>query len=113
MKKYTSMIPSLVFYVDYYDCNIEDAILNELIEKKTLTLPDINRIRVNWNSLVGSYWSAIRHLRKKGYNIETKVYHDIHKHITKSSYTLLNPTFSWSILTNKKTNNATSHFTGL
>lgn len=111
--KITTSFPELVFYKCYSDCTVEQAILNELIEKKTLTLPDINRIRVNWNSLVGSYWSAIRHLRKKGYNIETKVYHDRHKHITKSSYTLLNPTFSWSILTNKKTNNATSHFTGL
>lgn len=92
MIKYTSIIPTFVFFVDFYNCTIEDAILNQLIEKKTLTLPDINRIRVNWNSLVGSYWSAIRNLRKKGYNIETNVYHDTHKHITRSSYRLLNPT---------------------
>lgn len=97
MIKYTSIIPSFVFFVDFYNCTIEDAILNQLIEKKTLTLPDINRIRVNWNSLVGSYWSAIRTLRKKWYNIETNVYHDTHKHITRSSYRLLNPTYSGSI----------------
>lgn len=94
MKKYTSMIPSLVFYVDYSDCTIQEALLNELIEKKTLTLPEINRIRVNWNSLVWSYWKAIMSLRKKWYDIETTVFHDIHKHITRSSYTLKNPTFS-------------------
>lgn len=86
------MIPSFIYYVDYSGCTIEEAILSEFINRWTLTLPDINRIRVNWNSLVGSYWSAIRNLRKKGYNIETNVYHDTHKHITRSSYTLKNPT---------------------
>lgn len=94
MIKYTSIIPTLVWYIDYEWVTIEDAILNQLIEKKTLTLPDINRIRVNWNCLVWSYWSAIRTLRKKGYNIETNVYHDTHKHITRSSYILKNPTHS-------------------
>jgi len=98
MKVTTSLIPEFVFYRNYSDCTIEQALLHAFFtsENNTLTLPEINKIKVNWNSLVWSYWSAIRYLRKKGYNIVTTTKH-LKNHITISKYELKNPTFSGSI----------------
>jgi len=96
MKLTTSIVPELVWYKCYTDCNIKSAILDSLIRAKdnTLSLPDIWKIKVNWNRLLGSYGDAIRNLRKQGYKIETKVYHNPKKKITVVTYQLLNPTFN-------------------
>lgn len=96
MKVTTSLIPELVFYTKYSDCTITEALLHAFQNSKwnTLSLPDIGNIKVNWNRLLGSYWKNIQNLRRQGYDIETNIYHDTHKHITRSSYTLKNPTHS-------------------
>lgn len=99
MKRTTSIIPCPVWFVDYSDCTIIDALLSEfrLSENNTLTLPQLNRIRVNGNALVGSYWHAIMQLRKMWFHIKTEVYHDPKKKITRSKYILENPNYCWEI----------------
>lgn len=94
MKITTSLIPELVWYTCYSECTVEQWLLQAFIDAPdyTLSLPDIWKIKVNWNRLIWSYWKAIMSLRKKWYDIETNVFHDIHKHITRSYYTLKNPT---------------------
>jgi hypothetical protein len=72
MKRSTSMIPTIVFYTDYSDCCIADALLSEL-KRWPLTLPQIGNIRVNGYRLLGSYWKNIQNLRKLGYKIDTIV----------------------------------------
>lgn len=96
MKVTTSLIPELVFYTKYIDCTITEALLHAFQNSKwnTLSLPDIGNIKVNWNRLLGSYWDAIRNLRKQGYDIEMISYHNPYKKITCVTYTLKNPNFS-------------------
>ncbi len=96
MKISQSLIPEVVFYKEFSDCTIQEALLYSLQHAKnqTLTLPEIWRIKVNWNKLLWSYWKAIERLRKEGYQIENVVYHDVKKHITRSTYILKNKDFS-------------------
>ena len=57
MRITTSLIPELVFYTNYSDCTIRDALLYALqhAPNNTLTLPEIGNIKVNGNRLLGSY----------------------------------------------------------
>lgn len=95
MKISTSLVPELVWYKCYSDCTITEALLHAFrdAENNTLTLPDIWRIKVNNNRLLGSYGHSIMELRRKWYDIKTYVTHD-KNHITTSQYTLENPDFS-------------------
>jgi hypothetical protein len=45
----TSLIPELVFFTEYSDCTIKDALLYELRNNpdNVLTLPRIGKIKVN------------------------------------------------------------------
>ena len=99
MKISTSLFPELVFYRLYSDCTVEQALLQSFIDApdNMLLLPDIGKIKVNWNRLLGSYWQAIMRLRRKGYNIEMKQYHHPKKKITCVTYELKNPMYSWDI----------------
>ena len=92
MKLTTSIVPELVWYKCYSSCTIKQALLHALQNAKDnlLTLPDIWRIKVNWNRLLGSYWDSIRHLRKEWFQIETKT--KLVDWIMCSTYTLKNPT---------------------
>lgn len=95
MRISTSYFPTLVWYTNYEWCKISEALLRAFIDApdNLLTLPAIGNIKVNWNRLLGSYWSAIRDLRKQGYKITTITKH--HKnHITTSEYKLTNPLFN-------------------
>lgn len=63
----------------------------------TLTLPDINKARVNWNALVWSYWHAIMELNRKWYRIRNEVKHISNKGKiirNESIYILENPTYN-------------------
>lgn len=66
-----SKTPVMYMATHYEDCTIGEAILYAIrtAENHTLTLPEINRIKVNGNSLVGSYGHAIMKLNRKGHKI--------------------------------------------
>ena len=92
----TSLVPSLTWYTEYSGCSIKEALLYALqhAPNNTLSLVDIGNIKVNWNRLLGSYWDAIRNLRREWFKIDTLVYHDPYRKITKSSYHLSNPLYN-------------------
>ena len=95
MKISTSMIPSVVWYVEYTDCTVYEALLQALknAPDNLLTLPMIWDMKVNWNRLIWSYGKAIQILRDQWYNIKTTTKH-FKNHVTTSEYKLLNPDFS-------------------
>lgn len=90
---------SIEIYKCYSECTIEEWILQSFKDapNNTLSLPDIGKIKVNWNKLIWSYSKAIMTLRKKWYAIKTTIYHDSYKKVTRVIYKLENPTYSWSI----------------
>lgn len=88
-----SIIPDFVFYIDFYDCTIADALLSEL-KRWELTLPMIGNIRVNWHRLLGSYGKNIQNLRRLWYKIETIIKHN--EWHTETKYLLKNPNFNHS-----------------
>jgi len=57
MKISTSLLPELVWYKQYSDCTVEQALLQSFIDApdNMLSLPDIGKIKVNGNRLLGSY----------------------------------------------------------
>jgi hypothetical protein len=96
MKISTSVIPELVFYKNFSECTIKEALLYAFqhAENNTITLSQIGSIKVNGNRLLWSYGKAIQNLRREGYKIDTLVYHDPHKKITRSSYHIENPLYN-------------------
>jgi hypothetical protein len=93
MKRSTSLIPTVVFYTKYIDCQIKDALLAEMRYRgNVITLPQIGNMLVNWFRLLGSYGKAFEKLRKMWYDIETVVSQKDKHTITK--YVLKNPNFN-------------------